>query len=154
MDAIWQKLFTDANVSGIWIVVSFLLSSLIGYFSTRGASRDKSKSDVLKMTIDRQDALDKRQQSMMDDLQEEIRRVNVEMDAINREAAHQNKRNSTLSEKYTMLLQDNHALQMVIAQLQREKDDLTTLVKELAEKNAGFVEKIEQLTEEIRGKRA
>lgn len=91
---------------------------------------------------------------MMDDLQEEIRRVNVEMDAINREAAHQNKRNSTLSEKYTMLLQDNHALQMVIAQLQREKDDLTTLVKELAEKNAGFVEKIEQLTEEIRGKRA
>lgn len=153
MDAIWSKLFESGGVSGIWIVIAFLISNVVSFLTARGTSKDKAKSDLLATTIKRQDALDKRQQQMMDDLQEEIRRVKVEMGTMQKEAAQQQKRNSTLSEKYTNLLQENHSLQAIVIQMQKEKDELNIIVKELGDKNTRFMEQIRLLTEEIRKKR-
>lgn len=153
MDSLWQGLFESNGVDGVWIVVAFLVSNVLTFLSTRGKSKDASKSDLLTKTIQRQDTLDKRQQDMMDDLQEEIKRVKDEMNTMRTEATQQQKRNNQLSEKYTNLIKENHALQSLIVQLQKEKDELTRIVSELNEKNDNFVEQIRLLTEEIRRKK-
>lgn len=149
----WAKLFEGGNVNGVWIVAAFVISNLISFFGARGSSKDTLKSELLTKTIERQDTLDQRQERMMDDLQEEIRRVKLEMESIQEEAQNQSQRNTALSEKYTTLLKENHSLQSLILQLQREKDDLNEIVKELGVKNSGFVEQIRLLTEEIRKKK-
>lgn len=153
MDAVWIKLFDTEGGGNVWIVAAFVISSLLGYLTARGTSKDKVKSSMLLKTIDRQDALDIRQRGMMDDLQIEIDRVKTEMVGIREESKRQQKTNFNLSEKYSTMLKENHSLQSLIVQLQADKDELNEIVKELAGQNASLLKKIEQLTKEFRGKK-
>lgn len=109
-----------------WYVSAFFLLVIIvlSFVAKRFKSRDTTQSKFIEQAVNRQNALDLRQEQMMDDLQEEIDRVREEMTMLRKELNTERTRNLALEVEMRGLREANELLS-------KENARLTALVDAL-----------------------
>lgn len=109
-----------------WYVSAFflLLIIVLSFLVRRLKSRDTTQSQFIEQAVKRQNALDERQEKMMDDLQEEIDRLRNEMVMLRQELNTERKRNLTMEVEMKGLREANDALSKENVQLKRLVEEL------------------------------
>lgn len=146
----WTKIMELADLPPGFVLAGFLVANVLTFLVARGTSKDKVKSSMLEQTMDRQDKLDKRQETMFDQLQEQISTAHKDMTVIREELAQEKKRSYDLSQKYSRMIRDNHGLQQRVDTLKAEKRELLGTIGELRDKNASLEEQLILRSEEAK----
>jgi chromosome segregation ATPase len=105
-------------------LLAITVTSLLTYLGTRNTSKDKAQTDLLTQTVQRQEALDLAQQTLVDNLQEEVKRFRDEILQIRNELFEERKKSETIEKKMVDLESEN-------AVLRKENKELKVLVNEL-----------------------
>jgi hypothetical protein len=140
----WISLLENSKISGLGIIIFIVVSNAVSFLISRGTSKDKAQTLLVEQTVKRQDALDIRQLSMMDDLQSEIDRVKGEVEVVRKDLAEERSRFNSLSEKYATVLKENHTLQQLVAKMGNDNAELRLIIGDLHKKNEDLSDQLNE----------
>lgn len=112
-----------------WLnVLAVVLTSVVSFLAARYTSKDKVQSQIVKQTVTRQQQLDERQNSMMDSLLDDIRRLRDELNMVREDLRVERERGTQMGDELDSLRAANMVL---VEELGRVKEDNSNLSNEL-----------------------
>ncbi|WCS67993.1 hypothetical protein Goe26_00810 [Bacillus phage vB_BsuM-Goe26] len=107
-----------------------IITAYLGYYAKRIVSKDNSQVELVKQAIDRQNSLDRRQDSLMDTFQQEIKRFNDDIFQIREELNEERRRNMSLQTQVEVLTLENRELKALMDELKKENISLKQKLKQ------------------------
>lgn len=132
-------------------------SSVLTFFSTRLASKDNKKSDMLTQTMERQAQLDEAHSTMLKEYKEDYNRFRDEMSLMRQEIFEEKKKNNDLERKVDklndekMVLQkENFRFQELVENMQKENEHLKDVVVNMQKENLQLHSLVDELKIQIK----